>query len=108
MSGGEKLAQQWASYFFAFAGACGLAGLGAALACSFFTSLAGSFALGCSLAVDLLVSLASVFGGSAFCGFSVFSVEDSFADSFSELLFIFSSSFGRSFCMLTFARTSRL
>ena len=105
MSGGEELAQQWASYFFAFAGACGLAGLGAALACSFFTSLAGSFALGCSLAVDLLVSLASVFGGSAFC---VFSVEDSFADSFSELLFIFSSSFGRSFCMLTFARTSRL
>lgn len=108
MSGGEELAQQWASYFFAFAGACGLAGLGAVLACSFFTSLAGSFALGCSLAVDLLVSLASVFGGSAFCCFSVFSVEDSFADSFSELLFIFSSSFGRSFCMLTFARTSRL
>ena len=105
MSGGEKLAQQWASYFFAFAGACGLAGLGAALACSFFTSLAGSFALGCSLAVDLPVSLASVLGGSAFC---VFSVEDSFADSFSELLFIFSSSLGRSFCMLTFARTSRL
>ena len=105
MSGGEELAQQWASYFFAFAGACGLAGLGAVLACSFFTSLAGSFALGCSLAVDLLVSLASVFGGSAFCGFSV---EDSFADSFSELLFIFSSSLGRSFCMLTFARTSRL
>ena len=105
MSGGEELAQQWASYFFAFAGACGLAGLGAVLACSFFTSLAGSFALGCSLAVDLPVSLASVLGGSAFC---VFSVEDSFADSFSELLFIFSSSLGRSFCMLTVARTSRL
>ena len=76
-----------------------------ALGGSFFASLAGSFALGCSFAVALLVSLFSVFGGSTFC---IFSVEDSFADSFSELLFILSSILGRSFCMLTFERPSRL
>ncbi len=99
-------------YFLAFAGACGLAEL-AALGGSFFASLALSFAFVCSFAVALFVSLDgsflfsldSVFCGSVFC---VFSVEDSFTDSFSELLFILSSSFGRSFCMLTFARTSRL